>query len=73
MISQEEAIEIAKKEALTQGWGWIEPIDVRWRYDGWFAKRGKWEIHTNVHARGGNIRMIISDEGEVIEKGFLSR
>lgn len=31
MISQEEAIEIAKREALILGWGWVEPINVSWR------------------------------------------
>ena len=71
MISQEEAIEIARREALTLGWGWVEPINVYWKGDGWFGKRGKWEIYTNVNVRGGNIRMLISDEGDVVEKGFL--
>ncbi len=71
MINQEEAIEIAKREALTLGWGWAEPINIYWRWDGWFGKRGKWLIYTNVNEKGGNIRMIISDEGEVVEKGFL--
>lgn len=71
MISQEEAIEIVKCEALTLGWGWVEPINIYWKYDSWFGKRGKWEIHTNVNVKGGNIRMIISDDGEIVEKGFL--
>ena len=72
MISQEEAIEIAKREASLQGWVWEEPINIIWRAN-WFGKSGHWELSTNTSSRGPMIRMIISNEGEIIEKELLRR
>lgn len=70
MISQEEAIQIAKKEASLQEWAWEEPVDIGWRRH-WIGKNGHWEISTNTASRGPMIRMIIGSKGEVIEKELL--
>ena len=72
MINQEEAIEISKKEASLQGWAWEEPVVIEWRAN-WIGKSGHWEISTNTASRGPMIRMIISSEGEIIEKELLRR
>lgn len=70
MIDREEAIQIAKKEASLQGWYWQEPVEIGWRRH-WIGKNGHWEISTNTASRGPMIRMVISGEGEIIEKNLL--
>lgn len=70
MINKEEAIEIAKKEALLQGWWWEEPVDIFWRSN-WLDNNGKWEIRTNIGSLSSYIKMSINGEGEIIKKEFF--
>lgn len=72
MIDQEKVIEIAKKEASSQGWVWEEPVDIKWRAN-WIGSDGHWEILTNTSSRGPMIRMIINSKGVITEKELLRR
>lgn len=73
IITEEEAVRRAKETAGENGWAWSEPIEVNWRYNGWFSKKGKWEILTNTLALGSKIRIVIDDEGRILEQGYIPR
>lgn len=72
MITELEAIKRAKETAEKNGWAWVEPIEVTWRGN-WLDKRGKWEIFTNTLALGAKVRMVIDDEGQILEQGYIPR
>jgi hypothetical protein len=66
-ISREEAVVIARKEAETRGWPWLEPIHVS-------AKGTDWIVHSNYDARGANAIITVNGKsGEVPAAKFLPR
>ena len=72
MIDKDEALSLAREAAEAAGWAWVEPVDINWRSD-WLGKSGKWEIMTNANGLGAKIRMIVRGNGEIVEKGYVSR
>jgi hypothetical protein len=67
-MTEQEAIEIAKKFAEDQGWDWIEPVRAEYRRP-WFGKGGWWNIWDDQLTIGGNSYIKIDDTtGKVIEK-----
>jgi hypothetical protein len=72
-MTEEEAIEIAKRTAKQEGWAWIDPAYARLRRR-WFRPGGQWRIYSNRLMKGPKVRVFIDDEtGEVLEKGYIPR
>jgi hypothetical protein len=72
-ISEQEAIETAKKIALENDWVWSEPTEAVW-HPAWRGGGGKWEIFSNVLKLGAKVRLVIeSPSGKILEKGYIPR
>jgi hypothetical protein len=73
MITREQAIEIARREAARNGWPFLEPV--RSTYDSyWFRPGGLWCVHTNSEMRGANAVFQIDEHtGKVEHKGYNRR
>lgn len=73
MITREEAIGIARARAAENGWGIVEPIDVRERQS-WSGEIRSFEIRSNPAKHGTKVRFTIdSSSGRVIDEGYLPR
>jgi len=71
--TEAEAIELAKRIALEQGWGWVEPAEAIW-HPAWFGNGGKWEVYSNAKGLGAKARVVIDAQtGEVLEQGYVPR
>jgi hypothetical protein len=71
-ISEKEAVKIAEKVAEENDWIWVEPVLATWHAD-WFGNGGKWEIFSNAERLGAKVRVVIDNEGNIIEKGYVPR
>ena len=70
----DQAVEIAKAVAESEGWRWEEPIHVRKSRRGWFKGTWEWHVHSNAEWRGCNVYIVVDDvTGEVSHKAFLPR
>ena len=73
MIDRDAAIEIARKRAEENGWGFAEPLDVIHRV-GWLGGSKSFEIETNSGIRGTKARFVIdAQSGEIISEGYIPR
>jgi hypothetical protein len=73
MIERDAAIEIARKRAAENGWGFAEPLEVVERR-GWFGRTGRFEIETNAGRLGTKARFVIdATTGEVVSEGYIPR
>jgi uncharacterized membrane protein YkoI len=73
MIDRDAAIEIARKRAEKNGWGFGEPVEVYLRR-GWFGGAVRFEIETLAGKRGTKARFEIDAEtGEIISEGYVPR
>jgi hypothetical protein len=64
MITEQEAIERARRAAEASGWAWLEPVSAQ------RTGRG-WEVFSNVLKRGGNVRVLVDRQsGEISGKGL---
>jgi hypothetical protein len=73
VISQDEAIRRARQLARELGWAWQEPVTAVLRRR-WFRADGRWEILSNLLARGAKVRIVLdADSGEVVGKGYVPR
>ena len=73
MISEDEAVNRAKRVALEQEWAWIDPAHTTLR-SRWFGKGGTWEIFSNGSGLGAKVRVVLDAEtGAVLEKGYVPR
>jgi hypothetical protein len=73
MISQETAIEIARKRAEENGWGFAEPLAVSQRL-GWLGNLKSFEIETNSGNLGTKARFVIDAmTGEILREGYIPR
>jgi hypothetical protein len=72
MIDREAAITVARNIARAQGWAVLEPIEALLRRD-WFGRPKRWEIRTNIRAKGGPMARFAVDavDGHVIDKGYI--
>lgn len=51
---------------------WVEPTETTW-HPNWFSKKGKWAIISNAKGLGAKIRLVISNEGQILEQGYIPR
>lgn len=74
MITESQAIEIARARAERNGWGFAEPIAVVAR-EAWFSKRIlRYEIETNAGMLGTKARFVIDGEtGAILSEGYIPR
>ena len=71
-MTENEALEIAKRVATERGWPWREPVSVT-KKRRWFRFSG-WIVYSNAGFRGGNVRIEIDiATGEVIRAAYLPR
>ena len=69
MLTEQEAIHLAKQAVQQEGWTWIEPTRATWR-----GGDGRWEVFSNAHGRGASARIVIDAcTGAVLEKGYIPR
>jgi hypothetical protein len=73
MIDNDTALEIARKRAEENGWGFTEPVNVVHRV-GWFGGSKRFEITTNWGKKGGNARFEIdAATGKILSEGYIPR
>lgn len=73
MIEQDQAIEIARKRAEENEWGFAEPLNVFIRRN-WSGTASRFEIETNAGRRGTKARFTIDAQtGEIISEGYIPR
>lgn len=73
MIDREIAIEIARKRAEENGWGFAEPLEVIERV-GWFGGTKSFEIETNANMRGTKAKFVIDAvTGDILREGYIPR
>ena len=74
MISEEEAIEIARRVAVEKGWRWQEPVKAHRTRAFIFFGRSEWEVLTNADMRGTNVRVVVdAQDGTVLRAAYLPR
>jgi hypothetical protein len=63
---------VARELASQRGWPWLEPVEISLSSSGTAGR--EWTIHTNCHARGMNIRVVIREsDGSILQAGYLPR
>lgn len=73
MISEDDAIRIAKQLASENTWGWVEPTKVIFRKS-WRGKPLRYEVYSNAHGLGTKVRVFVdANSGEILEQGYLPR
>ena len=74
MISEQEAIEIARRVAAEKGWRWREPVKARRTRTWIFIGRAEWEVRTNAEMRGTNVLVVVdAQDGTVVRAAYLPR
>lgn len=72
MIERDQAIEIARKRAEENEWGFIEPLDVVIRRSWLKGAVIRFEIETNAYCCGTKARFVIDAEtGEIVSEGYI--
>lgn len=67
-MTEQEAVEIARRVAEQEGWAWVEPAEAILRKS-WLGRDPRWEVSSCW--LGGMVRLIIDDEtGRVLEKDY---
>jgi hypothetical protein len=73
MITQDEAVAIARARAMEKGWGLVEPLSVIQRR-GWLGKIKSYSIESNPAMRGTKTRFTIdANSGAILEEGYIPR
>lgn len=73
-ISEEEAIERARRCAEERGWAWQEPVRVTRSRAFLFFGRVRYEVRTNAEMRGSNARIVVdAEDGAITEAHWLPR
>jgi uncharacterized membrane protein YkoI len=74
MIDRATAIEIARKRAAENGWGFGEPLEVLERKS-WFSRAVvRFEIETNAGKRGTKAHFVIDAKtGAILSEGYIPR
>jgi len=73
LISEDEAVRLARKLAEENGWGWLDPPYTTLRRQ-WFGPGGRWEIFSNAAGKGPKVRVVLdAQSGQIIEKGYIPR
>jgi hypothetical protein len=72
-VTDVEAMELARKVALEEGWPWEGPIRAMHQRRGWFGPRC-WNICSNAECRGRNVWISIDEAtGSVLSSRFSPR
>ncbi len=72
-MTEQEAVDIARRVAEQEGWAWVEPTLADLRRP-WFGRGGRWEIFSHRLGLGAKVRVVIDDQtGEALEKGYIPR
>ena len=58
MISEQEAVAIARGIAGQRGWAWVEPARATLRRH-WIGPGGRWEVFSNARGLGAIVRVVI--------------
>jgi hypothetical protein len=67
VVSEEQALVIAKTECISRDWPWLEPVYIQMTRHGWL-------IRTNKGKRGANAIFIVDrNTGSIIDTGFMPR
>jgi hypothetical protein len=73
MLTEKEALDLAKRVAEAQGWAWVEPARGA-LYRAWFGEGGRWEVASNARGLGAIARIVLDAEtGAVLDKGYTPR
>jgi hypothetical protein len=73
LISEAEAIRLAKQLADEKGWGWLDPPYATLRRP-WFGPGGRWEIFSNAAGKGPKVRVVLdAQSGQIIDQGYIPR
>ena len=73
MISEGEALTIAKEYAKQRGWQWLVPVNID-RRNHWWGPLYSYCIFTNASCRGLNIMLEIeAKSGNIVKGGFNPR
>lgn len=73
MISENDAVKIARQIAEDRSWGWEEPVEVIFRHS-WLGKPLRYEVYSNVLKIGAKVKVVIeANTGDILEKGYIRR
>lgn len=73
MISEEQAIKIAKQFAKENTWSWGEPTEVIFRKS-WLGKPLRYEVYSNARKLGAKVKVLVdANTGEILDKGYIAR
>ena len=73
MITAEQAIEIARVRASSNGWRFADPVRCELRR-GWFGSVDRYEIETNAGQRGTKAWFKVeAGEGQIVGEGYIPR
>ncbi|MGH2610503.1 MAG: hypothetical protein ACRDHF_15590 [Tepidiformaceae bacterium] len=74
-MTEAEVLRIAQAAVEEQGWPWAESGQVLVGFTpGDRRGAGEWSLLTYPGGKGGNVKIVISDEtGAVLRKGFVPR
>ena len=74
MISEEDALSLARRAAEERGWSWTEPFHITPVRAYAIPGRVTYEVRTNALSRGNNLRIVIdATDGTVLEAHRLPR
>jgi hypothetical protein len=72
LMTEAEAVAVARKAAEAEGWTWAEPVHAELSERP--PTRPTWQIFTNAFGLGTKVRVVVhAQTGEVLEKGYLKR
>ncbi len=72
VMTDTEALDLAKQIAADNGWVWLEPISVRYKKR--WLRGSVWIINSNTNERGCNVHIEIdASSGRVINASFWPR
>jgi hypothetical protein len=73
VITEQDAIDLARHAAREQGWIWVDPARAELNRS-WAGTGGTWVVFSNARGLGAVARVVIDARtGEVLEKGYVPR
>ena len=73
MITETDAVDIARARAAEQGWAFVDPVQVAVRRR-WSGQIFRYEIETNAGKLGAKARFVLDAEtGAILSEGYVPR